>query len=87
MADYHIEKECVLYLIFRLRGGEFGSNQKLFTDPGKISPKQIKVKRKGAFYRALQHGINLFGVCEIQNCLTKGKQVIYYFWYCNFDLI
>jgi len=86
LEAYNIKREFKLYLILRLRGGEFNLTPKGFTDPEKTSPIQKKVKKTGPFYRALKDGINIFGVCEIKNCLAKGKQVIYNFGYGTFDL-
>ena len=87
MADYHIGNEFFLHLKLRSRGGEFYQTPRAFIDPEKVSPKQIKVKKQGPFYRALKNGINIFGVCDIKNCLAKGKQVIYNFGYGTFDLL
>ena len=87
LEDYHIVKESTLHLILRPRGGEFYQTPKAFIDPEKIPPKQIKAKKQGPFYRALKNGINFFGVCDIKNCLAKGKKVIYNFGYGTFDLL
>ena len=67
------KKEFNLYLILSLRGEEFNSIQKAFIDPEQTSHKQTKVQKlkKQTFFRALKDGINIFGICEIKNCLDK----------------
>ena len=64
-----------MFLILRLREGEFGFTPK-FTDPQKTKPKKILIKRIGPFYRVLKNGINILGICEANKCLAKDKQVI-----------
>ena len=87
LSDYNIQKESTLRLILRERGGEFGGSAKAFTDPTKVSPKEIQLSSDGPFYRTVTNGMNLFGVCKNKKCAAYNKEVIYQFGYGTFDLI
>lgn len=86
LKDYNIDNGDELYLFIRFRGGEFGSSGKIFTDPTKVSPNEIKLTQKAPFYRAVKQGMNLHGICRNKKCLAFGKEVIYMFGYGTFDL-
>lgn len=86
LKDYNIDDGYELYLIIRLRGGEFGDSGKIFTDPTKVSPNEIKLTENGPFYRTVKNGMNLHGICKNKKCLAFGKEVIYMFGYGTFDL-
>ena len=87
LKDYNIRKEETIYLILRIRGGEFGGSGKIFTDPEKVGPKGIKISSNGSFYRTVKNGMNLFGICENKNCMVYKKEVIHMFGFGTFDLI
>ena len=87
LADYNIQKEDIIDIFLRLRGGEFGGSGKLFTDPQKVEPKGLKFSDKAPFYRAVTKGMNLLGICENKNCIAFKREVIYKFGFGTFDLI
>ncbi len=87
LADYNIQKEDIIDIFLRLRGGEFGGTGKLFTDPQKVEPKGLKFSDNAPFYRAVTKGMNLLGICENKNCIAFKREVIYKFGFGTFDLI
>ena len=87
LADYNIQMESTLHLVLRERGGEFGGSAKAFTDPTKVSPKEIQLSSDGPFYRTVTNGMNLLGICKNKKCVAYKQEVIYQFGYGTFDLI
>lgn len=89
LLSYNIREHSIIYILFtdNIIGGEFGGSSKLFTDPTKVMPKDIKISSKGPSYRTVTEGMNLFGICKNKKCLAYDKEVIHMFGYGTFDVI
>ena len=89
LLSNNIKEHSIIYIIYlkNLNGGEFGGSGKLFTDPTKVMPKEIKITTEGPSYRTVIEGMNLFGICKNKNCLAYNKEVIHMFGYGTFDVI
>jgi hypothetical protein len=88
LDNYDIEENSIIIFLIKFRAGEFGGSAKIFVDPGKAGKKEIKISFQGPFYRAVDRGMNICGICENKNCNSAyKKEVIHPFGFGTFDLI
>ena len=76
LADYNIQKESVLHLVLRLRGGG-GSIPLSFVDVEKGAIQNLSFSKSAPKWRTIEEGLNLFGLCKNSKCKAFDKEVVY----------
>ena len=74
LADYNIQDETTLHLVLRLRGGGIPLD---FVDVEKGLIQNLSFSHSAPRWRAVSHGLNLFGICKNSKCQAFDKEVVY----------
>ena len=76
LADYCIQKDSVLHLVLRLRGGG-GSIGINFVDVEKGLIQNLSFSKSAPEWRKVDKGLNLFGLCKNSECKAFNKEVVH----------
>ncbi len=71
LFDYNVQKESVLHLVLRLRGG--GTEPLSFNNLERT--KELEFRKEAPSWRTVYPGLNLKGLCENSACAANGKIV------------
>lgn len=75
LADYNIQKNSILHLVLRLRGGGMPFT---FIDVEKSNVQKLEFSNSAPKWRHVSKGLNLFGICQNKSCKAFQNEVIYH---------
>ena len=75
LAEYNIQKESTLYLVLPIRGGGPPCFNFIDVEKGKVI--ELCFSKDAPEWRSVTKGLNLFGICENEECKAYKKEAIH----------